>query len=152
MRKLLDVVERCYRSFCKRVPTGAPTASLKASSSATRPRCIFGRPIRLYYITQAESRPPTFVVQVNHPEGMHYSYRRYLQNQLRQTFELEGTPVRPSPANALPQLAVRHAIHHLASSPRSRASGQDYRRESPRSRSGRAAKVFPQRLRIARRY
>ena len=94
VRKLLDVVERCYRSFCKRVPTGALNRFFEGIIERHPPPLHLGRPIRLYYITQAESRPPTFVVQVNHPEGMHYSYRRYLQNQLRQTFELEGTPVR----------------------------------------------------------
>ena len=94
VRKLLDVVERCYRSFCKRVPTGALNRFFEGIVERHPPPLHLGRPIRLYYITQAESRPPTFVVQVNHPEGMHYSYRRYLQNQLRQTFELEGTPVR----------------------------------------------------------
>lgn len=94
VRKLLDVVERCYRSFCKRVPTGALNRFFEGIVERHPPPLHMGRPIRLYYITQAETRPPTFVVQVNHPEGMHYSYRRYLQNQLRQTFELEGTPVR----------------------------------------------------------
>lgn len=94
VRKMLDVVERCYRSFCKRVPTGALNRFFEGIVERHPPPLHMGRPIRLYYITQAESRPPTFVVQVNHPEGMHYSYRRYLQNQLRQTFELEGTPVR----------------------------------------------------------
>ncbi len=94
VRKLLQVVERCYRSFSKRVSTGALNRFFEGIVERHPPPLHLGRPIRLYYITQAETRPPTFVVQVNHPEGMHYSYRRYLQNQLRQTFELEGTPVR----------------------------------------------------------
>ena len=94
VRKLLDVVERCFRSFSQRVSTGALNRFFEGIVERHPPPLHMGRPIRLYYITQAEACPPTFVVSVNHPEGMHYSYRRYLQNQLRETFKLEGTPVR----------------------------------------------------------
>ena len=94
VRKLLDVVTRSFRSFSQRVSTGALNRFFEGIVERHPPPLYLGRPIRLYYITQAEACPPTFVVQVNHPEGMHYSYRRYLQNQLRETFKLEGTPVR----------------------------------------------------------
>ena len=94
VRKILDVVQRSFRSFSQRVSTGALNRFFEGIVERHPPPLYLGRPIRLYYITQAETCPPTFVVSVNHPEGMHYSYRRYLQNQLRQTFKLEGTPVR----------------------------------------------------------
>ena len=53
-----------------------------------------GHPVKLYYITQTATHPPTFVLSVNYPEGVHFSYRRYLQNQLRERFGFVGTPVR----------------------------------------------------------
>ena len=53
-----------------------------------------GRRLKIYYMTQPSTRPPTFVCFVNRADLFHYSYQRYLENQLRQTFGLEGTPVR----------------------------------------------------------
>ena len=53
-----------------------------------------GHPIKLYFIQQPQAQPPTFLLSVNHPEGVHFSYRRYLANQLREEFDLDGTPVR----------------------------------------------------------
>jgi GTP-binding protein len=94
IHKLLDAVERSFHAFSQRVSTGALNRFFEGIVERHPPPLYMGRPIRLYYITQAEACPPTFVVQVNHPEGMHYSYRRYLQNQLRETFKLQGTPVR----------------------------------------------------------
>ena len=53
-----------------------------------------GRSVRLYYITQASARPPTFMVSSNFPDRVHFSYQRYLVNQLRKRFGFEGTPIR----------------------------------------------------------
>jgi GTP-binding protein len=53
-----------------------------------------GRSVRLYYVTQARTAPPTFIVSTNHPDRVHFSYQRYVQNQLRERFGLHGTPVR----------------------------------------------------------
>jgi len=53
-----------------------------------------GKPVKLYFIQQPQARPPTFLLSVNFPEGVHFSYRRYLTNQLRESFDLDGTPVR----------------------------------------------------------
>ena len=58
------------------------------------PSVYKGHPVKLYYITQASVGPPTFVLSVNSPEGVHFSYRRYLANQLRAQFGFDGTPVR----------------------------------------------------------
>jgi GTP-binding protein len=59
-----------------------------------RPLAIKGKPLRIYYATQPTVRPPTFVLFVNDAELMHFSYQRYLENQIRKRFGLEGTPVR----------------------------------------------------------
>lgn len=91
---LLGEARRCFRWFNHRVPTGELNRFFEGIVERHPPPLFQGKPIRLYYITQAETCPPTFVVQVNHPEGMHFSYRRYLQNQLRESFGFVGTPVR----------------------------------------------------------
>ena len=53
-----------------------------------------GRNLKVLYATQPSARPPTFVLFANDPQLLHFSYRRYLENRLREAFELEGTPVR----------------------------------------------------------
>ena len=53
-----------------------------------------GRRIKFYYITQGDTAPPTFIVFVNRPEGVHFSYLRYLENKLRDKFEFTGNPIR----------------------------------------------------------
>jgi GTPase len=57
------------------------------------PRCL-GRQLKAYYATQAGTRPPTFVFFVNEPKLVHFTYRRYLENQIRQAFGFEGTAIR----------------------------------------------------------
>ena len=92
--KILDEATRCYRSFASRVKTSALNRFFAGIVEKHPPPLFQGKPIRLYYITQAQTRPPTFVVSVNYTEGMHFSYRRYLQNQLRETFGFVDTPIR----------------------------------------------------------
>ncbi|HZU82120.1 MAG TPA: hypothetical protein VE987_04350, partial [Polyangiaceae bacterium] len=58
------------------------------------PPTMGGRAARLYYVTQAEVAPPTFVAMTNAPDGIHFSYRRYVVNQLRAHFGFEGVPIR----------------------------------------------------------
>ncbi len=53
-----------------------------------------GQRLRIYYATQVAVKPPTFVTFVNDPELMHFSYERFLENRIRETFDFEGTPIR----------------------------------------------------------
>ena len=92
--RLLTEARRCYASYARRVGTGALNRFFAGIIQKHPPPLHNGKPIRLYYITQAQTRPPTFVMSVNQPDGMHFSYQRYLQNQLRETFGFIGTPVR----------------------------------------------------------
>ncbi len=92
--KLLTESRRVYASFIRRVSTGALNRFFEGIVERHPPPLYQGHPIRLYYITQAQTKPPTFVISVNHPQGMHFSYERYLQNQIRDTFGFEGTPIR----------------------------------------------------------
>ena len=91
---LLDTVAEVYANFERRVTTGALNRFFEGLVEHHPPSVYRGHPIRLYYITQASVRPPTFVLSVNHPEGLHFSYRRYLANRLREEFGFDGTPVR----------------------------------------------------------
>lgn len=92
--KLLGEIKKVYQSFSKRVTTGALNRFAEGIVEKHPPPLYRGYPIKLYYITQAQVRPPTFVLSVNHPEGVHFSYERYLQNQIRDTFGFTGTPIR----------------------------------------------------------
>jgi GTP-binding protein len=53
-----------------------------------------GRPLRIYYATQADTEPPTFVLFVNDPDLVHFSYERYLENRIREHYPFTGTPIR----------------------------------------------------------
>jgi len=57
-------------------------------------RFIKSRSVKMNYITQVSTAPPTFVIYTNFPDGIHFSYERYLLNQMRETFSFEGVPVR----------------------------------------------------------
>lgn len=92
--RLLNEARRIYQSYARRVSTGALNRFFEGIVERHPPPLYLGKPIKLYYITQAQAKPPTFIVSVNYTEGMHFSYQRYLQNQLRETFAFEGTPVR----------------------------------------------------------
>ena len=69
-------------------------ASSRGCSRSRPPPTMGGRAPRLYYVTQAEVAPPTFIVMTNAPDSIHFSYRRFVVNQLRKHFGFEGVPVR----------------------------------------------------------
>ena len=69
-------------------------AQQKRTKKTTKPPTDKGRRLKLYYMTQASTKPPTFVVFVNDKKLFHFSYERYLVNQLRKEFGLVGTPIR----------------------------------------------------------
>jgi GTP-binding protein len=93
-RKLLSEVDRVMGSFRKRVSTAELNRFFEQVLAHHPPPPQSGRSLRLYYITQAQVEPPTFVAVTNHPEDIHFSYRRYVQNQIGKHFEFVGTPVR----------------------------------------------------------
>jgi GTP-binding protein len=91
---LFATIDRVHAAWLLRVPTGALNRFFEQVLDRHPPPTMGGRAPRLYYVTQAEVAPPTFVVMTNAPEAIHFSYRRYVVNQLRQHFGFEGTPVR----------------------------------------------------------
>lgn len=92
--KLMKAVISAYEVWNKRVPTAALNRWLEEIVAAHPPPAPGGRRVRLKYITQARNRPPTFAVACSRPDALPDSYLRYLENALRQDFDLPGTPIR----------------------------------------------------------
>lgn len=92
--RLLDSIDDAFIEFNKRVSTSAVNRLFEDIIDHHPPPLSRGKPLKLYYATQASIRPPTFVVIANYPESIHFSYKRYVQNRLRETFGFQGTPVR----------------------------------------------------------
>lgn len=74
--------------------TGMLNDLLARATARVQPPSDKGRRLKIYYMTQISVRPPTFVFFCNSKQLFHFSYQRYLENQIRETFGLEGTPVR----------------------------------------------------------
>jgi GTP-binding protein len=94
MTKLFEVINIVSENHAMRVSTGVLNEILAEAVAMQQPPFDKGRYLRLYYITQVSVKPPTFVIFVNDRELMHFSYSRYLENQIRQTFGFRGTPLR----------------------------------------------------------
>ena len=93
-QKILDMVKANYAEATKRIPTGLLNDALGDATAAIQPPSDKGRRLRIYYMTQVGVKPPHFVLFVNDPELMHFSYLRYLENYLRKTFGFSGTPIK----------------------------------------------------------
>ena len=94
MTGLFETVGRVAAAMKKRVPTAELNRFFEQVLETHPPPTSGGRAPRLYYVTQAESSPPLFVVIASDPEKIHFSYQRYVTNQLRKAFGFEGVPVR----------------------------------------------------------
>jgi GTPase len=92
--ELFATINRVRDAFFLRVPTGELNRFFEHVLDTHPPPTMGGRAPRLYYVTQAETAPPTFIAMTNAPEAIHFSYRRYVVNQLRKAFGFEGVPVR----------------------------------------------------------
>ena len=92
--KLYQVVQDVYRQNTSRITTGALNSILAEATARVQPPTDKGRRLKIYYMTQASTKPPHFVIFCNDARLFHFSYQRYLENQIREVFGLEGTPVR----------------------------------------------------------
>jgi GTP-binding protein len=92
--KVFDEIDRIVAERQKRVPTAELNRLLERITAAHEPPLYRGKRVKYYYATQVGVKPPTFVVFVNFPEGVHFSYLRYIENHLREAFGYHGTPVR----------------------------------------------------------
>ena len=94
VEKLFDMINDVNQQNSMRVSTGMLNDVLSYATTRVQPPSDKGRRLKIYYMTQPSTKPPTFVVFVNRADLFHFSYQRYLENQIRQTFGLTGTPVR----------------------------------------------------------
>ena len=92
--KLFDIIKFVAEKNSIRISTGKLNDVLAYATSRVQPPSDKGKRLKIYYMTQPTTKPPTFVTFVNKAELFHFSYQRYLENQIRETFGLEGTPVR----------------------------------------------------------
>ena len=92
--RLFEMISFVHSQNSMRISTGKLNEVLAGATARVQPPTDKGKRLKIYYMTQASTRPPTFVFFVNNAELFHFSYQRYLENQIRDVFGLDGTPVR----------------------------------------------------------
>ena len=92
--KLFPMIQEVYKQNTSRITTGALNTILADATARVQPPTDKGRRLKIYYMTQASTKPPHFVIFCNDARLFHFSYQRYLENQIREVFGLMGTPVR----------------------------------------------------------
>jgi GTP-binding protein len=94
VERIFTLIKHVYGQSVLRIQTGMLNEVIINVTATVEPPTEHGRMLKIFYATQVAIAPPTFVFFVNDPTLLHFSYRRYLENQLRQTFGFEGTPIR----------------------------------------------------------
>ncbi len=92
--KLFEQIVSTHEQNCRRISTGMLNDMLSYATAKVQPPSDKGKRLKLYYMTQASTKPPTFVVFCNRSDLFHFSYQRYIENQIRETFGLNGTPIK----------------------------------------------------------
>lgn len=94
VNKVMELAEYALAQNSMRISTGKLNGVVSEAITMNEPPVSSGRRLRIYYTTQVSIKPPTFVIFVNEPDLMHFSYKRYLENFIRKSFELKATPIR----------------------------------------------------------
>ncbi|SHJ44009.1 GTP-binding protein [Hathewaya proteolytica DSM 3090] len=92
--RVLEKARECYNNYCFRAQTGVLNDVVSRAIMMKEPPVVMGRRLKVFYVTQVSIKPPTFVLFVNDGELAHFSYRRYLENQLREGFNFKGTGIK----------------------------------------------------------
>ena len=92
--KIFKSVEEVFEQYCQRISTGQLNKIIERAIDKNPPSLHRGRRIKFYYATQTSTKPPTFVFFVNYPDAVHFSYQRFLTNQIREKAGLDKTPIR----------------------------------------------------------
>lgn len=92
--RLFSLIDFVYEQSIMRISTGMLNDILADATARVQPPSDKGKRLKIYYMTQASTKPPTFVCFCNRADLFHFSYQRYLENQIRATFGMEGTPIR----------------------------------------------------------
>ena len=93
INKIYEMINEVNEQNSLRIPTGMLNDTLAQAIAITQPPSDKGKRLKIYYMTQVKTRPPTFVIFVNSKELMHFSYTRYIENHLRKQFGFVGTPI-----------------------------------------------------------
>lgn len=91
---LLPLCKEVVANSRRRISTGLLNEVIGEAIRISEPPSYLGKKLKIYFVTQVSAQPPTFVVKVNDPSIMHFSYKRYLENALRKSFDFSGTPIR----------------------------------------------------------
>lgn len=94
LEKVLDTAEKCLENARRRITTGTLNDVIADAVRMTEPPSKKGRRLKIYYSTQEGTEPPMFIIFVNNKDLVHFSYKRYLENVIRKTFDFSGTPIR----------------------------------------------------------
>lgn len=94
LNKLYELIDTVAENHAMRISTGVLNEIMSEAVALQQPPSDKGKRLRLYYITQAAVKPPTFVIFVNDKELMHFSYTRYIENKIREAFGFKGTPLK----------------------------------------------------------
>ncbi|MDF2593773.1 MAG: ribosome-associated GTPase EngA [Clostridia bacterium] len=92
--KMFEMIYTIAQNQTRRISTGVLNDVLYEAMAMNQPPSDKGKPLKIYYMTQVSIKPPTFVIFVNDKELMHFSYQRYIENQMREAFGFKGTPLR----------------------------------------------------------
>ena len=94
MDKLFEQIKYTYSQNIRRISTGTLNDMLGYATARVQPPSDKGRRLKVYYGTQAATAPPTFILFANSKDLFHYSYLRFIENQVREAFGFEGTPIK----------------------------------------------------------
>jgi GTP-binding protein len=92
--KLFETIDAVIENHSLRIATGVLNEIMAEAVALNQPPSDKGKRLKLFYITQVAVKPPTFVIFVNDKELMHFSYTRYIENKIRETFGFKGTPLK----------------------------------------------------------
>lgn len=94
VHKVLEMVKKCYDNYNKKIKTGVLNEVVSNAIMMKEPPVVGLKRLKVYYVTQIGTKPPTFVFFVNDPECIHFSYLRYLENKIRESFDFSGTGIK----------------------------------------------------------
>ncbi|MEW9096129.1 MAG: ribosome biogenesis GTPase Der [Clostridiaceae bacterium] len=94
VHKVLELAKKCYDNYNKRIKTGVLNDVIGKAIMMKEPPVVGTTRLKIFYVTQIGVKAPTFVFFVNNPQALHFSYERYLENQLRDSFDFEGTGIK----------------------------------------------------------
>ncbi|NLP29314.1 MAG: ribosome biogenesis GTPase Der [Clostridia bacterium] len=94
VHKVLEIAKKCYESYSRRISTGILNEVINKAVLMREPPIVGLKRLKIYYVTQVGTKPPTFVFFINDYKTLHFSYERYLENQLRSSFDFKGTGIK----------------------------------------------------------